>query len=165
MAFAGMSVAQDVYTAGYYTNSSGKDVAAVYKNNTKLYEVGSNDVHRYSNDVVVRGNDVYWVMNNMGSDGNTYNWGDIYKNDVVYLNNPAGYGTHINALYNGNNLWAIGCKNIDGVQTAVAWKNNNSTPNYTMGSGSYNTVTAYAFRKNGKTYTTTGGLMRWRQVI
>ncbi|MBQ6474416.1 MAG: hypothetical protein IJJ33_20715 [Victivallales bacterium] len=36
---------------------------------------------------------------------------------------------------------------------------------FDMGSGSYNTVTAYAFRKNGKTYATTGGLMRWRQVI
>ena len=36
MAFAGMSVAQDIWSCGFYNNSNGQQ-AAVYKNNTLLY--------------------------------------------------------------------------------------------------------------------------------
>ena len=38
LVFAGMTVAQDIYSSGYYTNSSNLGTAAVYKNGTKLYE-------------------------------------------------------------------------------------------------------------------------------
>ena len=138
IAFAGMSVAQDVYTAGYYTSSSGAQYAAVYKNGDKLYEAQSAGATytSVSTDVVYHNSNVYWVENTANSSGEYY-FGDVFKNNSRYLSNPIGSGSHINAIYHGNNLWSVGCKTISGVQTAVAWRNDDSSPVYTMGSGSY----------------------------
>ena len=85
MAFAGMTVAQDVYTAGYYTKSNGLHVAAVYKNGTKLHEM--NGSYNYeSTGVVVYNGDVYWVKNAMSaSNTSEYLFGDVMKNNSIYL--------------------------------------------------------------------------------
>lgn len=138
MAFAGMSVAQDVYTAGYYTSSSGAQYAAVYKNGDMLYDAlsGGSSYTSTSTDVVYHNGNVFWVENTANSSGEYY-FGDVFKNSTRYLSNPTGSGSHINAIYHGNNLWSVGCKTISGVQTAVAWRNDDSSPVYTMGSGSY----------------------------
>ena len=138
MAFAGMNVAQDVYTAGYYTSSSGAQYAAVYKNGDMLYDAlsGGSSYTSTSTDVVYHNGNVFWVENTANSSGEYY-FGDVFKNSTRYLSNPTGSGSHINAIFHGNNLWSVGCKTINGVQTAVAWKNDNNSPQYTLGSGSY----------------------------
>ena len=138
MAFAGMSVAQDVYTAGYFMGSNGEQRATIYKNGNKLHDVhsGGGSTTSASTDVEYHNGDVFWVENSMLSSGEFY-FGDVFKNSDRYLSNPVNSGSHINAIIHGNNLWSVGCKTIDGVQTAVAWKNDNNSPQYTLGSGSY----------------------------
>ena len=64
MAFAGMSVAQTVYTAGMYTNQYGKDAAVVFRNGEVIYDVSDENVDYRCRDAVMdsQGN-LYWVLN------------------------------------------------------------------------------------------------------
>ena len=69
LAFTGMSVAQNIYSSGYFTNSSGKRSAAVYRNGTKLYDSGNTTDNPNDNTAVnVYNDNVYWVkrMRNSG---------------------------------------------------------------------------------------------------
>ena len=86
LATAGMTMAQDVYSAGYTTNSDGANVATVYRNGELLYQslpAAGTNYSKESTDVVYRNGDVYWVVNCL-QDGNYY-WADVRKNDDVYL--------------------------------------------------------------------------------
>ncbi|MBR0176244.1 MAG: choice-of-anchor J domain-containing protein [Bacteroidales bacterium] len=140
LVFAGMTVAQDIYSSGYYTNSSNLGTAAVYKNGTKLYESAaiSTDYPRSSSDVDFYNGDVYWVVN--CKEGDAYRWADIYKNNSVYLSSPTGHGRHINALvrfHDGDrSLWSVGAATVNGVKTAVRWRND-ETDNSQLGNGTY----------------------------
>ena len=140
MAFAGMSVAQDIWSCGYYTSSNTQN-AAVYKNNTKMYNtslVGS--FYADCTGIDVYNGDVYWVNNCYNSSG--FHYADVMKNSSTYLDSPAGEGRHIYDLHrskNGN-LFAAGCKTVNGVQTAVCWKNDDANPIGQMGNGSYGSV-------------------------
>ena len=135
MAFAGMTVAQDIYSSGYYT-SGGKQYAAVYKNGTKLHETYFGERPCSSEDVVVFNGDVYWVQNCMNADG-TAHFGDVFKNNNRWLNNYTSDGTHINDLFAGTSfLFSAGYKTTGGKKVAVMWRGNDSEPFYTMGNGS-----------------------------
>ena len=126
--FAGMSVAQSVWTAGYYTGSDGLHKAAVYENGQKRFELAVDGVYE-STGVIVLDGDVYWVKNRMENDGTSYYYADIMKNDDLYLNSPMDEHRHINALFqHDGDIYAPGCMNIDGNRTAVVWTNNNSVP-------------------------------------
>ncbi len=155
MAFAGMSVAQDIYTAGYYTSPSGKNYAAVYKNGSKLHDASSGgpSTSSESSDVVLHNGDVYWVENSTNSSGAYF--ADVFKNNTRYLSNPTGSGTYIHDLFAGNNLFAAGYKTTSGVKTAVVWRNSDETPIHTMGSGSYPSEAFCGIAYN--TYVYTGG--------
>ena len=61
---AGMTMAQDVYSAGYFTNSYGTHDAAVYKNGELLYQSAttSSGYSRESTDVVYHNGDVYSTL-------------------------------------------------------------------------------------------------------
>ena len=139
--FAGMSVAQNVWSSGYYSNN-GIHQPAVYKNGSKLYEdTGFSSKHGESSDVVVKDGYVYWVKNCIETNG-SYFYGDIMKNSGVYLNSPTGQGYHINDLFledpfyiGGDDVYAVGCMNISGVKTAVVWLDDNTTPYLTLGDG------------------------------
>ena len=141
MAFTGMSVAQNVWSSGYYSNN-GIHQPAVYKNGSKLYEdTGFSSKHGESSDVVVKDGYVYWVKNCIETNG-SYFYGDIMKNSGVYLNSPTGQGYHINDLFledpfyiGGDDVYAVGCMNISGVKTAVVWLDDNTTPYLTLGDG------------------------------
>ena len=140
MAFAGMSVAQDVYSSGYYTDANGNQGSVVFKNGTKLYnQGGSASQKRNSTDVDFYNGDVYWVDNTYNSDGTSFNYGDIFKNGSRWLSNPVSSGTHIYDLDRSTSgvLCSAGCKTISGVKTAVCWTNNNVTPQHQMGNGTY----------------------------
>ena len=145
MAFAGMSVAQDVYYSGYYTNSSGRKVAAVYKNNTKLYESSGATFDSESTGVVFADNHVFWSQTTTNLDG-YYGFADIYKDGNVWLNSPANEYRHINGMCtstSGAYIYAAGSMVTNGVQRAVVWRAMSwddycsTTPYYTMGNTSY----------------------------
>nr|MCR5658824.1 choice-of-anchor J domain-containing protein [Bacteroidales bacterium] len=128
MAFAGMSVAQDVYSSGYYKDGSNVYHAAVFKNGAKLWTwSGSSTSAHTSSDVDYYNGDVYWVDNAVSTSDGVFYYGDIVKNGSKYLENASGSGAHIYALERSNlgtALFAIGCKKTGGVKTAWFWNDN-----------------------------------------
>jgi uncharacterized repeat protein (TIGR02543 family) len=156
MAFAGMSVAQDVWTSGYYTDSNGKRQPAVYKNATRMYNLDlGGSIYGECSDLDVYSGDVYWVKNVFNSDG-SFHYADLMKNNSIYLNSPSGEGRHIYDLYrfpSGSTLIATGCKTIGGVETAVAWKNNGADVHRQMGDGTYSSCAYGATGLNAYLYT------------
>lgn len=115
--------AQDVYYSGFYTKNSQK-WATVYKNNTKLYEKAIGDYDNISTSVAVNpsNNDVYWTRCNE-------NYGDVIKNDEVFLNNTQN--TYIYNLYWStyrNKLYAAGYKKEGDIKYAVVWENGTIAP-------------------------------------
>ena len=155
MAFAGMSVAQDIYSSGYYT-VDGKQAIAVYKNGEKLYEnVPSGTGYTFDNpDLDYYEGDVYWVRNRVNGDG-TFNYADILKNDgQYYLNSPTDGGRHIYDLYRWpeTGLFAVGCMNINAVRTAVVWKDDNPDVFRQLGDGTWPSVAYAATAKDDVLY-------------
>ena len=146
MAFAGMSVAQDVYYSGYYIDGNSVQQAAVYKNNEKLYNssFNTNGYYGESDDVDVYNGDVYWVKN-VFDPSNNYYYADVMKNNDTYLNSPTGQGRHIFDLYRWPErpelgLFSVGCMNIEAVRTAVIWKDDNSSVYRQLGDGTWPSV-------------------------
>lgn len=131
LAAAGMTMAQDVYYAGSYMEN-GQITAAVFKNGALLHHnaFGSND--NYCGAVVVDedNNDVYWVRNS--------NYGDVFKNDDIFLNN-INSGSCINTMaFVDGDLYAGGYLTASGdIKQAAIWKNGDSTPLYILGDGTY----------------------------
>ena len=159
MAFTGLSLAQDVYYSGYYTNSSGNNVAAVYKNGTKLYE-NSEGVNCQSTCVLFRGdgyNTVFWSACTFNSDGSYY-YADIWKNNSRWLDSPVTEYRHITdmCLDRGYaDVYAVGSMITSGLRRAVVWKGNanesscNASPYYTMGNSNYGSEALAATYHNG----------------
>ena len=158
MAFAGMSVAQDVWTSGYYTDAStGRQQAAVYKNATKQYNSAyaagwygdCTDLDRYNGDT-------YWVSNSYTSDGN-FNRAKIQKNSSTYSDwyGSQGSGSHVYDLYRfpSGTFIATGCINVSDVRTAVAWKNDVNTVHRQMGDGTHESCAYGATGVGGYLYT------------
>ena len=155
MAFAGMSVAQDIYSSGYYT-VDGKQAIAVYKNGEKLYEnVPSGTGYTFDNpDLDYYEGDVYWVRNRVNGDG-TFNYADILKNDgQYYLNSPTDGGRHIYDLYRWpeTGLFAVGCMNVNAVRTAVVRKDDNPDVFRQLGDGTWPSVAYAATAKDDVLY-------------
>ena len=139
MAFAGTSVAQDIWASGYfYTTSNNNNVmqAGVYRNGTKVYSTSfANGYHGNSTDVDVYNGDVYWVSNCYNS-SDQFHYGAVKKNNSLYWDPNSGDGSHIYDLYRTSNgtLFAAGCVNVDGVRRAAMWRNNEGpTPVRTYG--------------------------------
>ena len=138
MAFAGMTVAQDIWSCGYYTSNSVPQ-AAVYKNGTIMYNTSLGSSYAgESTGVDVYGSDVYWVKNVYYNSLPYY--ADVMKNGSTYLDSPTGEGRRIYDLYRmsyNNSLYAVGCKSINNVRTAVMWKDNDAAVYRQMGDGNY----------------------------
>ena len=153
MAFAGMSVAQDIYSTGHYTPSGSTPVAALYKNGTKLYNSSSSSTDYYhdSPDVIRLNGNTYWIVNSMNSDG-TFNVANIAKGsnttEYQYYN-----GAHIYALQPSNTIFfAVGCKNSSsGVKTAWFWRSDDGahSEGNQDGNGTYESVAYDATMYNG----------------
>ncbi|MBO6027322.1 MAG: choice-of-anchor J domain-containing protein [Bacteroidales bacterium] len=124
LATVGLTMAQDVYYSGYY-NYSGTKYATVYKNGEKLYEKTVSGLDSECTSVVVdpATNDVYWTRCNAS-------YGDVIKNDNVYLSQNSG--TYINNLHwstQNNSLYSAGFKKgSDGKKYATIWHGNSTTP-------------------------------------
>lgn len=137
LATVGMTMAQDVYSSGYYTTTGGVRNAAVYKNSEKLYEVTGVATHSHESRAVVidpATNDVYWVDNCTLTSYNSFYFGKVYKNGEPYLDNPEGNGSHLYSLYwdpnTADHLFAAGC--VIGSQTgkkyACVYREDETTP-------------------------------------
>ena len=133
MAFAGMSVAQDIYYSGYYTGASGVTCSAVYKNNTRLYQNGIVVDYFYGQcpDLDVHNGDVWWVDNHYNTDGDTPREAKLFKNNFQ-TNLNFGETANVNDLQrsiNGTYLFAMGSKTYQGFKTAWYWRNTDSSSN------------------------------------
>ncbi len=129
MAFAGISVAQDVYTSGARLNSYGTHDAVVYKNGEVLYSIGSSNSEEsfQAKDVLYLNGDVYWVDNHYVNHVSDY--GDVFKNDERFLSTPIGSGGFIQRLFtDGSNIYAAGFKIIDHKRYPTVWKNDDPEP-------------------------------------
>lgn len=131
MAFAGMSVAQDIYSVGNYTNGNGVQSCVLNVNETQLFNTITNT--NYGDqffgdcaDVDVY-NGPYWV-NNINKVIGGFHWAVVCQNEnTVYLSTPEG--GHIYDLYrapNNHKLYSAGCTDVNAVRTAAVWENNNS---------------------------------------
>lgn len=140
MAFAGMGVAQDIYSSGYRMGSLNSVNAVVYLNGMYYESVTSSEGY-YSecSDIDYYNNDVYWVINSYYEDG-SFNFADVKKNGTNYLWSHSGDGNHIYDLCRSpqmyHNLISVGCKPINGVKKAVYWRNDEYTPTQ-LGTGNY----------------------------
>lgn len=137
LAFAGMSVAQDVWSAGYYIDEDGIQQAAVYQNSIMVFNTDYSDgFYGECTGVDVDGDDVYWIRNCY--DAGSFYYADIMKNDEIYLNSPIGQSRHIYSFdrYYGT-LISTGCMDIDGTTTAVVWSGDDAEPAFVMGDEVY----------------------------
>ncbi len=132
MAFAVMGVAQDVYSAGYFTNSSGNKQPAVYLNGSRLHYFDNASYNYEATDVTRFNGDTYWSFNHKNSDNN-YTWAAVYKNGTRYLDLAVlpsdNSGLKINAMTHGvNYVFAAGSTVVDGVQRFAIWRGSETTP-------------------------------------
>ena len=140
MAFAGMSMAQTVYTAGTYTNDYDNSAAVVFQNGTVLYQTSSEFAKYTCTDVVVDSDGhVYWVENYRGTSGNY--WGNINLDGDTFLDNILKTRINALALDKNDNLYSAGYyENTAGIQQAAVWKNDNSSPYALFGDGMSNVI-------------------------
>ena len=127
MAFAGMSVAQTVYTAGEYKNQYGKDAAVVFENGEVYYEKSAPGCDFWCKDVVMdsQGN-LYWVEN---SDNGSEQYGDVIMNHSGYLIGLGGTEVYALAVDSYDYLYSVGTKyGVDGKRGAAIWENDESEP-------------------------------------
>ena len=157
LAMAGMATAQDIYTVGNFTNSFGSKCVALYRNNQKLYEkvppLGDYDFDAPS--LVMNGTDVYWAVNSKYAATNQSNYGDVYKNGTLYLNNPGGYETSVEDLvYADGHLYSVGRKRLSiNYYAPVVWKDNDSNPYLVLGDGTHSGGAVAVTYNNGDLYT------------
>lgn len=122
MAFAGMSVAQDIYSTGYYTTSYGFQQATVYKNGTKIYDHSHNNFAHAGSAVVCYDGNVFWVVNVFNSHGlctRAY----VLKNNTPFLDEGADNEYIMMDLavdYDGF-VAAVGNKTSGSVNRAASW--------------------------------------------
>ena len=150
MAFAGISMAQDVYTASFYYNEVGTENAAVFKNGELLYSRGDDpSFFHMCYDVLCLNGDVYWV--DYYYDTHTEDYGNVYKNGAPYLINENG--TCVNALFtDGTDVYSAGYKTINNVKTPVVWKGTSSTPFVMFDTGGKDAEIDHAVIENGTIY-------------
>ena len=140
LAFAGMGLAQDVYSSGYYYASSGECHSVVYKNGVIWYQSSGSSSRRHTSDALAfdpENNAIYWVDNATETSSGDYTYGDVFKNGARYLNNTTG--THINDIewYADSNipLYSVGCKKGPNTQRyyVCVWNGSSTTPLYQPG--------------------------------
>lgn len=95
--FIGASMAQDIYTSGYFINMEGQKTAAIFKNDIIINKRAEEGRDLYSPAMVIDTltDDIYWAINSNPVNDIANGYGRLLKNNEVMLNN--GLGTHINA--------------------------------------------------------------------
>lgn len=132
LSFNILALSQEVYYAGYYL-SEGHKTACVYQNETLLYSLGNPAEDHESSSLVVApyANDVYWVDNRYPSGNQVY--GNVYKNDQLYLSNEADTKINQLCLHDDDDLWCVGSKlGSDRLWHATVWNGSEATPHWTL---------------------------------
>ena len=142
LATAGVSFAQDVYSAGYYINENGKNEAVLFKNDERIqvWGDGTNDYDYNSTSVLVDpySGDVYWTKNVKNSSG-VPTYGDIMKGGVYFMNTPSGSKNYLNQLYWHRTtnqdpearIFTAGYRlGSDNNRYAAIWRGSNTSPLY-----------------------------------
>lgn len=133
-------IAQDVYTVGWFINEYDHSTASLYING--VYTIGLVGVtYDYvATDVVMRDGNIYWAVNVIDSSSDCIR-ALVEKNGDDYLDLGYNYGggLKINDLCvsSDNFILSAGSTNVDGVQRAALWVNDNTTPIHTYGNASY----------------------------
>jgi hypothetical protein len=153
LAMASASVAQDVYSTGYYTytkNGITQKAAALYKNGTTI----SNWQSIYNADlegkevVVATNGKVYWVYNNTTDDKAFVS---NYTDSISIIYNEAN--ARINAICEGDGyIYSVGQKKVNGVWKAAVWRDDQFFA--FLGDGGYDFYATSACFKDGHLYTT-----------
>jgi hypothetical protein len=134
--------AQDIYSAGYYNVNNGT-IAALYKNNERLYTAHISGLSSKAIRVVCNSaGDVFWMVNHYNYSNNALNRIEIRKNNQVYatLENPDVI--HINDMYClEDTLYYAGYQlNENGVAIATVWKGENFATHWVLGDGHHTSV-------------------------
>ncbi len=140
MAFAGMGVAQDVYTGGYHTDDSNTKQAVIHKNGNLIYESHCfNGFYAETTAVELCDGDLYSALNVYRSDGSPDHT-EVLINGDDYLTVPSGNKGYINRLCHNPKsgaVYAAGYMDVGSVRSAVIWKGSNANPYYILGNGTY----------------------------
>jgi hypothetical protein len=139
LAMAGMNMAQDIYSMGYYNiGETGLTVPALYKNGSMIQAFTTEQWYGEGTDVLVAQNGkVYCAYNVREVVENNYGpWcAYVYNTDGTYLLD-AGYGTRIYAICEGNDGTIYSFGNVkfgeggNAVWRAAYWVNGSTTPVY-----------------------------------
>ena len=103
-----VSLAQDVYTCGYYINGYGMATAAVWKNGEILYKQSEQGEYLSPSIAVTQNHDVYWTYNDK-----------VYKNEEL-LSSYDGMIKHLNYDENHYGLIVTGQASND-ITSATLW--------------------------------------------
>lgn len=151
-AITSMAQAQDIYTVGSYTNGSGNQLAAVYKNGSKYWDFFGNSSFTYeATDIAGHNNDLYWIWNAERISPSEPARAKVVKNGVVFLDEGDDNKYRFNGIDIDYDGWVatVGYK-IDAdhsnLRRAAKWTcnssgNSSATANY-LGNTSYN---SYAY--------------------
>lgn len=156
LAIAGVSLAQDVYSAGYYTNQNGKNEAVLFKNQERIHVWGEGtDNYDYNSTSVLVDpytGDVYCTKNVKNSNGEPM-YGDIMKGSDYFMNTPSSSRNYINQLYwhktptdsNPNaRIFSAGYRlGSDNKRYATVWRGGDATPMFSPDFESGNESQAY----------------------
>ena len=142
LATAGVSFAQDVYSAGYYNNSNNRTEAVLFRNDERIqvWGEGTNSDNFYATSIAVDPNtgDVYCTKNRVSSDGYAL-YGDIMTGGNYFMNSPNGTKNYINKLFwhpshttsqsADLRLFSAGYRlGSDNKRYAAVWRGSSTTP-------------------------------------
>lgn len=137
MALAMSANAQDVYSVGYYNVNNGT-IAALYKNNERLYTAHITGLTSKAARVACnsQGN-VFWLVCHYNYPSNTLNRIEIRKNNQVYASTVGHDEIHISDMYMLNDtLYYTGYQlDENGITTATVWKGEDFATHWILGDG------------------------------
>ena len=137
MALAMSANAQDVYSVGYYNVNNGT-IAALYKNNERLYTAHITGLTSKAARVACNSQgDVFWLVCHYNYPSNTLNRIEIRKNNQVYASTVGHDEIHISDMYMLNDtLYYTGYQlDENGITTATVWKGEDFATHWILGDG------------------------------
>jgi hypothetical protein len=130
LASVGMTIAQDVYTAGTFS-WNGRNSAGIWKNTDFMYEeLSTTDYYYTAEDVLVHHGDVYWILNEYTRSDNKNHRAWLYKNHERL---SCGSATYLNSLFQGyGHVYAAGYYETSNGPQAILLRDDMSSPLYTF---------------------------------
>jgi len=131
------AMAQDIYSVGYYNISNGT-IAALYKNNERLYTTHIAGLTSKAVRVACNSQgDVFWLVTHYNYPSNTLNCIEIRKNNHRYASTEGHDEIHLTDMYMLNDtLYYTGYQLAEnGVSIATVWKGEDFATHWVLGDG------------------------------